>query len=178
MYQRIYGGINFKTDIHWALGRQENGCMGSIWMLFKVGESSSGTIPHFFSSTQSFSTLRLASSNELIFSLPLCRVKKQNSVFLKNIHQPKRGSQWWVLIIPWCALSGAYRQRFRDKQGLGNITIDFYPNQGIFFLNIWIGNFSWVYFSFLFSFFFLFTMVWLLLIKLPRYPLSKKTDPC
>lgn len=61
---------------------------------------------------------------------------KRNLYFLKKSHPLKCGSPWWVLIIPWCALSGACRQRFRDKQGLDNITNGFYPNQGIFFLII------------------------------------------
>lgn len=110
-------------------------------IVFKVVESSSGNISYFCSSLQCFSTLRLTSSNGLSFSLPLCRVQKQNCVCVffnktKKSHQPNCGSQWWVFIIPWCALSGDCRQRFRDKQGLGNITKGFSLNWGIFFLII------------------------------------------
>lgn len=79
--------------------------------------------------------LRLISSNGLVFSLPLCRIQKQNFVFFleggKTL-QSKCGSQWQILLIPWCALNGACRQRFRDKQGLVDITNSFYPNLASF----------------------------------------------
>ena len=102
--------------------------------------------------------LRLISSNGLVFSLPLCRIQKQNFVFLQGEEtlQSKCGSQWQILLIPWCALNGACRQRFRDKQGLVDITNSFYPNPASFSPSSFeLAVLSWVFLSF-FSFFFSF----------------------
>lgn len=68
----------------------------------------------------------------------------------------------WVpmagLDTPWCALSGACREGFRDKQGLGNITKGFYTNQGLFSPHHfnWKSSVEFLFLSF-FLFFFSFS---------------------
>lgn len=77
--------------------------------------------------------------------------------------QPQCGSQWQIFIIPWCALSGACRQRFRDRQGLADVTNSFYPSAASFsphHLN-WkcLVEFFFPFFSFFFSFYYGVTII-------------------
>lgn len=148
--------------------------------VFKVVESSLGNSSRFCSSLQSFSTLRLLSSNGLAFSLPLCRIQKQNFVVVVVFLIPS--AKMWVPVLGFnhslVCFEWSLQAKIQRQTGVaGYITNGFYPNPGIFFPHHLNWKRSVEFFFPFFLFFFLFTMGWLLSIQLLRYHLSKKADP-